>query len=107
MREITEHRCGVGVDELLRLEHDPESGVYHFYAKNFGEWQRLVEIGYQEGTVKESGPKGVSNQLLLATIIDRLRHSDTERENVVALTHLETALLWMKKGQLSAGKVQK
>lgn len=43
---------------------------------------------------------GTINEEVLAVLIDRLQHLDSLhpcRENAIAMTHLETALLWLKK----------
>lgn len=43
---------------------------------------------------------GTTNEELLAVLIDRLNHLQAKfpcRENAIALTHMETALLWLDK----------
>ena len=60
-----------------------------------------LEIRFQHGPVQDAGINGVSGEALLTVLIDRLRGFQTGqfacRENAVALTHLETALMWLQK----------
>ena len=61
----------------------------------------LCDIHFQEGPIKECGVNGVCNEDLINMVIDRLEHfQDSEfrcRENAVAITKLEEALLWLRK----------
>lgn len=110
MREITNHRSGVGMDELVRIEiaddPNPETKVsskYQFFLRKFNEWGKAARIEFQNGPLSEipnEGPNGVSTEALLAVAIDRLQGFQSSkfscRENAIALTHLETALLWLQ-----------
>lgn len=62
---------------------------------------KLAEIHFQEGPIKECGVNGVCNEDLIAMVITRLEHfQDSEyrcRENALAITKLEEALLWLRK----------
>jgi hypothetical protein len=66
-------------------------------------------IHFQEGPVKEVGVNGITGESLIAIVIDRLKGFQTGkfpcRENAIALTHLETALMWMNKR--TAERIQK
>lgn len=61
----------------------------------------LAEIHFQEGPIKECGVNGVCNEDLIAMVICRLEHFQKSefacRDNAVAITKLEEALLWLKK----------
>ena len=61
----------------------------------------LCDIHFQEGPIKECGVNGVCNEDLINMVIDRLEHfqnSDFKcRENALAITALEEALLWLRK----------
>ena len=61
----------------------------------------LEAIHFQEGPIKECGVNGVCNEDLIAMVICRLEHfQKTEfncRENAVAITKLEEAMLWLRK----------
>lgn len=68
-------------------------------------------IEFQKGPILESGFNGISNEALVAIVIDRMRGFQgmlplpdgssaapfSCRENAIALTHLEDALMWLQK----------
>lgn len=58
-------------------------------------------ISFQNGPIQEAGVNGISGEALLAIQIDRLRSFQAGqyacRENAIALTHLEDALMWLQK----------
>jgi hypothetical protein len=60
-----------------------------------------VELVFQNGGLKEVGPNGITDQALLAVILDRVRSfNDGQyrcRENSLVITKLEEALMWMEK----------
>lgn len=59
---------------------------------------------FQNGPINEHGINGVTQEVLLAIVADRLRSFQAgpfaSRENAVALTHVETAMLWLHKRTL-------
>lgn len=61
----------------------------------------LAEVHFQEGPIKECGVNGVCNEDLIAMVITRLEHFQKSeyscRENALAITKLEEALLWLRK----------
>lgn len=61
----------------------------------------LAEIHFQEGPIKECGVNGVCNEDLINMVICRLEHFQQSefncRENALAITALEEALLWLRK----------
>lgn len=61
----------------------------------------LADIHFQEGPIKECGVNGVNNEDLINMVIRRLecfQESDYKcRENALAITKLEEALLWLRK----------
>lgn len=61
----------------------------------------LARIHFQEGPIKECGVNGVANEDLLVMVIRRLQgFQESEfkcRENAMAITKLEEALLWLRK----------
>lgn len=76
-----------GGSKLKRMEEPPigEFGHVHF----------------QNGPIKENGVNGCHQEDLLAIVIDRLRSFQAGdfacRENAIALTKLEEALMWLNK----------
>lgn len=58
-------------------------------------------IVFQNGPIKEVGVNGVTQEALLAIVIDRLRSFQAGpfscRENALALTKCEEALMWLQR----------
>lgn len=67
---------------------DVESGTFAF-------------VDFQKGAIKENGINGCHNEDLIAIVIDRLQGFQSGefscRENAIALTKLEEALMWLNK----------
>ena len=61
----------------------------------------LAEINFQEGPIKECGVNGVANEDLINMVICRLEGFQKSeyacRENALAITKLEEALMWIRK----------
>lgn len=78
------------VDWLTDIAHDPTTVAVN-----------SLDIHFQEGPVKEFGVNGVTQEALLAIVIDRLRSFQAGpfscRENEIALTHCEDALMWLQR----------
>lgn len=68
----------------------------------------LCDIHFQEGPIKECGVNGVCDEDLINMVIDRLEHFQNSefccRENAVAITKLEEALLWLRKRTMTREK---
>jgi hypothetical protein len=111
-----------GTKEMEKLQHDlltsKYTEVYHedseqmkFNAPhnfwvyraqgNPGVMQPFLQVHFQEGPIKECGVNGVCNEDLIAMVICRLEHFQKSefncRENAMAITKLEEALLWLRK----------
>lgn len=60
----------------------------------------LMDIQFQDGPIKENGVNGLTNEVLLAVVIDRLQGFQGGayrcRENAIALTKIEEALMWLQ-----------
>lgn len=105
LRQITDHKVN-GLNEALDIYVRDEPGQGNACHKYGIEWTyndqiSVVEIDFQNGPIKEFGVNGVSNEAILAIVIDRLRGFQggefSTKENAVALTHVETAMLWLQK----------
>lgn len=61
----------------------------------------LQAVDFQNGPINEAGVNGVMNEDLIAMVIDRLQGFQEgpykNRENAIAITKLEEALLWLRK----------
>jgi len=110
MRQVTDHRSGIPGDvlnESIAVEpyDDPGSGgahhKYQFWVKGpdnqLGKHSLLT---FHQGPIEGPGVKGVSNEALLAVVIDRLRDFQSGkfscRENAIALTKIEEAMHWLQ-----------
>lgn len=64
-----------------------------------GKAARSLVVPFQNGPITEVGVNGVSNEALLAIVIDRLRGFQSGpfscRENALAITKLEEAMHWL------------
>jgi len=58
-------------------------------------------LNFQNGGLREVGPNGITDQALIAVVLDRLRGFNDGpyrcRENSMMITKLEEALMWFEK----------
>lgn len=115
MREITSHKVN-GCNEAITIHvidepgaggasHRYEVGGYNCDSNPSVGKDEGIALGtlilFQNGPVREAGTNGLTHESLLAVVIDRLQcfqkgpHSC--RENAIALTKLEEAMLWLQK----------
>lgn len=82
----------------IRSALEPNIVIYN---PNEDENRVLGEIRFQEGPIKEAGVNGVMNEDLISIVKCRLEHfNQTDfrcKENSMAITKLEEALLWLRK----------
>lgn len=60
----------------------------------------IAPIAFQSGPVKEAGVNGLTNEALLAILIDRTEQLNKLypcRENSIAITKMQEALMWFEK----------
>ena len=114
MRELISHKVN-GLNEALQIEVLDEPGqgnACHRYLltdeqsvhAKAGEPQsgRInMFVEFQNGPIQEAGVNGISNEALLAIVEDRLLGFQSGefacRENALALTKLQEALMWLHK----------
>jgi hypothetical protein len=109
MRQLTEHKVG-GLNEDLEIyvtdQSDPGNACHTYniaYDLNpgtdAGGASSLCLIKFQNGSVKEAGVNGITQEALLAIVIDRLQGFQSGtfacRENAIALTKLQEAMHWL------------
>jgi len=118
-RQLTDHKVN-GLNEALDIyvmDEPGAGGANHRYLITIGEYEEdnpdSVEIHFQEGPIKDAGVNGISIEAIMALALDRLRgfqYATNDagerttapgpfacRENALALTHLEEALMWLQK----------
>lgn len=110
-REIDSHRINPANDKLrITVTDEPGAGGANHAYRITGflipgtQSQDDIVIRFQNGAISEAGVNGLTQEVLLAIIVDRLqcfqRGQFACRENAIALTHLETGLLWLQKRTL-------
>lgn len=113
MRTLTAHQTNPANKELsITVEDEPgQGGASHLYMirgfntetnpscpfmERHGAPAEHATVLFQNGAIKEVGVNGVTQEALLAILIDRLRAFQAGpyacRENAIALNHLEQAL---------------
>lgn len=111
MRELTDHKLN-GLNDALSvkvLDEPGSGGACHHYQIHADESRTTlgdgvtvcIDIRFQDGPIGEAGVNGLSNEALLAVVIDRLRGFQGGnfacRDNAVALTKLEESLMWLQR----------
>lgn len=111
MRTVTDHiveNDSVNHQLTIEVTDDPGAGgANHAYLvtgytdPNGDKDDGDLLVGFQNGPIKEAGVNGVTQEALLAIVIDRLRSFQSGpfscRENAIALTHCEDALMWLQR----------
>lgn len=111
MREITSHKVNPANDTIkITVTDEPGSGGANHRYEITGYDRRLnasfdgldvngTTILFQNGPIAESGVNGITQEVLLAIVIDRLQSFQkgpyASRENALALTKLEEAKHWL------------
>lgn len=108
MRELTDHVVNPANDTIkINVVDEPGAGgANHAYqvllpnSKDGGE-AFATNIMFQNGPIAEHGINGLTQEVLLAIVADRLRSFQAGpyscRENAIALTNVEQAQLWLQK----------
>lgn len=111
MRTIEDHKVNPANDTIsITVADEPGAGGANHryeisgmdYARN-PSWGAPVDgsvILFQNGTIPENGVNGVTQEVLLAIVADRLRSFQAGpfacKENACALTHIEEAMHWLQ-----------
>ena len=116
MRTITAHRCNDVNDglEVTAMDAPGPGGAHHYYRiehENPDPRRAFIRgIVFQKGTIAEEGVNGITNEILLALVIDRLQCFQAGPfgciENQAALEAAREALDWLKKrteGRIARG----
>lgn len=107
MRTITDHKVNPANDRLnITVLDEPGAGganhVYEVSGFNIPDAPAesgYVKISFQNGPINENGINGLTQEVLLAIVADRLRSFQSGkfacRENALALTAVEEAMNWL------------
>lgn len=96
MRIHTDHN-GLAVNAISRLADGTDVAGHHYQVLVGSE---QVTIDFQRGPVKDNGVNGLTNEALLAILIDRTKQLDDKfpcKENKEAIHHMGEALAWLNK----------
>lgn len=105
MRELMSHKVN-GLNEALRIEVLDEPGqgnaCHRYHVTPTSGNAKGVLIEFQNGPLQETvHPNGLSGESLLAIVEDRLIGFQSGqyacRENAVALTKIQEAMMWLQK----------
>lgn len=106
MRHLASHKVN-GLNEAIEvhvMDEPGDGGACHEYvvranidlAKSL---HHTTVIKFQEGPIGEAGVNGLSNEVLLAIVEDRLKGFQSGkfacRENALALTKIQEAMHWL------------
>ncbi|MEI6100830.1 MAG: ABC transporter ATPase [Eubacteriales bacterium] len=98
---------GLITQKYTYIAHEDDirfNAPHHFIVNRVGDDCTVGVIDFQEGPIKENGVNGVANEDLIAMVIARLQGFQNSeyacRENAVAVTKLEEALMWLRKRTL-------
>jgi hypothetical protein len=82
-------------------EKDFNYNAPHIFEVRDNEGNLLAGVNFQEGPIGEAGVNGVMNEDLLAMVLVRLKSFQDSpfscKENAMAITKIEEALLWLRK----------
>ena len=124
MRSIASHKINE-CNEALSIDVLDEPGAggacHHYFIGGFNTQHNPsadmscrdttgVHLLFQNGPIAESGTNGITQEVLLAILIDRLQWFQKGpyscRENALALTKLEEAQMWLQsrtRGRVARG----
>jgi len=106
MNQLFDHKAD-GLNDALEIvvcDEPGAGGACHHYRVVSPLQPVAQDILFQKGPVQEAGINGISNEALLAVVLDRLRGFQSGefrcRENACAITHIEEGLMWLQKRTL-------
>lgn len=92
----------LNTDNYTQIFHEDEPtfhAPHHFEIKRRSDGETIVKIDMQEGPILESGVNGCCNEDLINIVVARLEGFQASpyacRENAIAITKLQEALLWL------------
>lgn len=102
-RTLTAHKNTTPASEALTitvLDEAGQGGANHSYdIEGPGPLGPFCRVNFQNGPIKEAGVNGITEQALLAIVLDRLEGFQSGpfrcRENALAATKLEEAMHWL------------
>lgn len=105
MRQLDDHKVNPANDAIvISVTDEPGSGgANHRYACTWADAEdrlQMTVIEFQNGPINEVGVNGLTHEVLLAIVADRLRSFQKGpyscKANACALTHIEEAMHWLQ-----------
>lgn len=102
MRNITNHIANPTNDriKITVMDEPGAGGAHHYYAVDADGSENGLDVFFQNGPIGEVGVNGVTQEVLLAIVIDRLRCFQAGPyacfENAEALRNAQQSLDWLK-----------
>lgn len=102
MRKLSDHIANPVNDKItISVMDEPGAGgAHHYYAVAVDGSENDLDVHFQNGPIADAGVNGVTQEVLLAIVIDRLRSFQAGpyacQENAEALRHAERSLWWLK-----------
>ena len=100
---MTEVKHDLLTNKYTRVFHEDDfefNAPHHFHVQD-NRGSVLTSVDFQCGPIKECGVNGVANEDLLVMVLLRLEHFNRSefrcRENSIAISKIEEALLWLRK----------
>jgi len=99
---VTDEPGAGGANHLYQITgFNTSSNASDPFVQRHGQPAEHSTVLFQNGPISEFGVNGVTQEALLAIVIDRLRSFQSGpfscRENAIALTHIEEALMWLQR----------
>jgi hypothetical protein len=100
MRVLSEHRVNPANDKIdINVVDEPGAGGANHEYDVVLPSKKTTRISFQNGPINEAGINGLTQEVLLAIVTDRLRAFQKGpfacRENALALTKIEEAQHWL------------
>ncbi|HEY4365877.1 MAG TPA: hypothetical protein VGN07_01475 [Steroidobacteraceae bacterium] len=100
MRQINSHKVNPANDVLdLKVLDEPGAGGANHEYEIFVPRGATCRLSFQIGPIAEAGVNGITHEVLLAVLVDRLQAFQKGpyacRENALALTKIEEAQHWL------------
>lgn len=109
MRTLDDHKVNPANDtiEVNATDLPGSGGANHAYVATWTDKEGTLqqrEICFQNGPINEAGVNGLTHEVLLAIVADRLRGFQkgpfATKANACALTHIEEAQHWLQQRTL-------
>lgn len=98
MRQLSEHKINTANDLITVKVIEDVQGEPNIYQTILPDGQTTT-FNFQYGPIGEVGVNGLTNEVLLAIVADRMRYFQRGqfacRENALAITKIEEAMHWL------------